>query len=185
MLVRANNTGELVALLTLMNVLNYFKVQKVDITKVHYIPTTSGTTSSACPPRFSNRLCLKRSEKTYLLLYPAPNPASVPLLGFAMELHRPWEWHFRYVVRIFVVLSFVASPFISPSPSSHRPFLSPPPSPPSPRRPVASLCHVAPSMLRLLRRIACLSGAVVSLPLLRCIARLWSGAFVGVTRPCA
>ena len=89
MLVRANNTGKLVALLTLMNVLNYFKVQKVDITKVHYIPTTSGTTPSACPPHFSNRLCLKRSEKTYLLLYPVPNPASVPLLGFAMELHWP------------------------------------------------------------------------------------------------
>ena len=48
-------------------------------------PTTSGTTSSACPARFCNRLCLKRSEKTHPLLCPAQNPASVPLLAFARK----------------------------------------------------------------------------------------------------
>ena len=90
---------------------------------------------------------------------------------------------------------FVSSPFCLVAPSSRRPFVSPPPSsrlPPS-RRLVASpclrrLCYVSPSMLHL-RRIACLlSGAVMSpplSPLLRCTARLWSGALTGVTRPCA
>ena len=43
------------------------------------------TTSSACPARFCNRLCLKRSEKTHPLLCPAQNPASVPLLAFARK----------------------------------------------------------------------------------------------------
>ncbi|KAI9507928.1 SET domain-containing protein [Russula earlei] len=50
------------------------------------------TASSACPARFCNRLCLRRSEQTHPLLCPAQNPASVPLLGFArrnawMALH--------------------------------------------------------------------------------------------------
>ena len=48
-------------------------------------PTTSSTTSSACPARFCNRLCLKRSEKIHPLLCPAQNPASVPLLAFAKK----------------------------------------------------------------------------------------------------
>ena len=43
------------------------------------------TSSSACPARFCNRLCLKRSEKTHPLLCPAQNPASVPLLAFARK----------------------------------------------------------------------------------------------------
>ena len=43
------------------------------------------TTSSACPARFCNRLCLKRSETTHPLLCPAQNPASVPLLAFARK----------------------------------------------------------------------------------------------------
>jgi hypothetical protein len=51
-----------------------------------HCPTTSSTTSSgACPARFCNRLCLKRSEKTHPLLCPAQNPASVPLLTFARK----------------------------------------------------------------------------------------------------
>ena len=52
-----------------------------------HCPTTSSTTSTggACPARFCNRLCLKRSEKTHPLLCPAQNPASVPLLTFARK----------------------------------------------------------------------------------------------------
>src|SRR5579863_6552655 len=46
------------------------------------------TSSGACPARFCNRLCLKRSEVTHPLLCPAQNPASVPLLAFA----RKHEW---------------------------------------------------------------------------------------------
>jgi hypothetical protein len=41
--------------------------------------------STACPARFCNRLCLKRSEKTHPLLCPAQNPASVSLLAFARK----------------------------------------------------------------------------------------------------
>ena len=50
-----------------------------------HCPTTSSATSSACPARFCNRLCLKRSEKIHPLLCPAQNPASVPLLTFARK----------------------------------------------------------------------------------------------------
>jgi hypothetical protein len=50
-----------------------------------HCPTTSSATSSACPARFCNRLCLKRSEKVHPLLCPAQNPASVPLVTFARK----------------------------------------------------------------------------------------------------
>jgi hypothetical protein len=43
------------------------------------------TTSGACPARFCNRLCVRRSETTHPLLCPAQNPASVPLLAFARK----------------------------------------------------------------------------------------------------
>src|SRR5580698_9442622 len=43
------------------------------------------TPSGACPARFCNRLCLRRSETTHPLLCPAQNPASVPLLAFARK----------------------------------------------------------------------------------------------------
>ena len=52
-----------------------------------HCPTTSSTTSSggACPALFCNRFCFKRSERTHPLLFPAQNPASVPLLIFARK----------------------------------------------------------------------------------------------------
>lgn len=48
-------------------------------------PCPASTSSNFCPARFCNRLCLARSAKTHLLLCPAQNPASVPLIKFARE----------------------------------------------------------------------------------------------------
>ncbi|KAH6909592.1 hypothetical protein BKA70DRAFT_1371651 [Coprinopsis sp. MPI-PUGE-AT-0042] len=48
----------------------------------------ASSTSSFCPARFCNRLCLKRSANIHPLLCPSQNPASVPLLKFA----RASEW---------------------------------------------------------------------------------------------
>ncbi|KAF8999845.1 hypothetical protein BDQ17DRAFT_1360508 [Cyathus striatus] len=45
----------------------------------------ASTSSSYCPARFCNRLCLSRSAKTHPLLCPAQNPASIPLIDYAKE----------------------------------------------------------------------------------------------------
>ena len=47
--------------------------------------TTTSSTTTPCPARFCNRLCLKRSEKTHPLLCPSQNPAITPLLAFARK----------------------------------------------------------------------------------------------------
>ncbi|KAF8154243.1 hypothetical protein B0H34DRAFT_784189 [Crassisporium funariophilum] len=49
------------------------------------ITCPSSSSSSYCPIRFCNRLCLARSAKTHPLLCAAQNPASVPLLKFARD----------------------------------------------------------------------------------------------------
>lgn len=48
----------------------------------------ASTSSSPCPARFCNRLCLSRSAKNHPLLCSSQNPASVPLLKWA----RQTEW---------------------------------------------------------------------------------------------
>lgn len=45
----------------------------------------ASTSSSFCPARFCNRLCLARSARVHPLLCPSQNPASVPLLKYARE----------------------------------------------------------------------------------------------------
>ncbi|KAI0263281.1 hypothetical protein BC834DRAFT_957927 [Gloeopeniophorella convolvens] len=49
------------------------------------LPCSSTRSSTLCPVRFCNRLCLKRSERTHPLLCAAQNPASAPLLAFARQ----------------------------------------------------------------------------------------------------
>ncbi|KDR78320.1 hypothetical protein GALMADRAFT_138424 [Galerina marginata CBS 339.88] len=45
----------------------------------------ASSSSSFCPARFCNRLCLARSAKCHPLLCPAQNPSSVPLSKFAKD----------------------------------------------------------------------------------------------------
>ncbi|EPQ55921.1 SET domain-containing protein [Gloeophyllum trabeum ATCC 11539] len=49
----------------------------------------SSTSSSYCPARFCNRLCLSRSGATHSLLCPSRNPAAVPLINFARQMQ--WQ----------------------------------------------------------------------------------------------
>lgn len=53
-----------------------------------HVPCRASTSSTPCPAIFCNRLCRLQSEKVHLLLCPARNPASIPLLAFA----RKTEW---------------------------------------------------------------------------------------------
>ncbi|KAK2465558.1 hypothetical protein APHAL10511_002450 [Amanita phalloides] len=49
------------------------------------VTASSSSSSPRCKTRFCNRLCQSRSGKTHLLICPAQNPASVPLIKFARE----------------------------------------------------------------------------------------------------
>ncbi|THV03478.1 SET domain-containing protein [Dendrothele bispora CBS 962.96] len=46
----------------------------------------ASTSSTPCPARFCNRLCLARSAKHHSFLCPAQNPASVPLMKWGREI---------------------------------------------------------------------------------------------------
>ncbi|RPD63401.1 SET domain-containing protein [Lentinus tigrinus ALCF2SS1-6] len=52
------------------------------------VPCSASTSSTPCPVRFCNRLCLSRSGRTHPLLCASRNPASAPLLHLA----RRNEW---------------------------------------------------------------------------------------------
>lgn len=49
--------------------------------------SSAAASSSKCPVRFCNRLCLARSSKCHPLLCATQNPASVPLLKYARDCH--------------------------------------------------------------------------------------------------
>ncbi|KAI0048513.1 SET domain-containing protein [Auriscalpium vulgare] len=52
------------------------------------LPCPASSSSTFCPIRFCNRLCLSRSTRTHPLVCAAQNPSCVPLLAFA----RRTEW---------------------------------------------------------------------------------------------
>lgn len=54
-----------------------------DHTMTMTCPSTS--TSTFCPARFCNRLCLSRSAKVHPLLCPAQNPNSTPIITFSRK----------------------------------------------------------------------------------------------------
>lgn len=58
----------------------------LDSTRTSLItPCPASTSSTPCPGRFCNRLCLSRSAKTHPLLCPSQNPAVIPLLRWARQ----------------------------------------------------------------------------------------------------
>ncbi|RDB23340.1 putative protein lysine methyltransferase SET5 [Hypsizygus marmoreus] len=62
-----------------------FCTTPLDPTSPLVLPCPASTSSSYCPYRFCNRLCLSRSAKDHTLLCPSQNPASIPLLSMARE----------------------------------------------------------------------------------------------------